>query len=612
MSWSMSRLGSCLIAAFALCVASGAVAQQNDSNTPGYSSLGVSTPNGTRELQQALSRLAANSRDLDALIDAGNAALVLGDPQAAIGFFARADGLDQRNPRVKAGLASALLGNENPYEALRLFEEAKAFGAPDSLIAADRGLAYDLVGNNAAAQQDYAIALRRGGDDEIVRRYALSLAISGNRKAAEAQLDPLLRQGDTAAWRTRAFVLAIDGDDDGAIAIARSTMQLPVAQAMEPFLEYMDKLTPAQQAAAAHFGHFPQSAAIGREDPRNRQYAGVGRVIGGSGADAGLIPLGEPLGSGDTARSSRRAAKVDKSTRRRPGRAAASEASPPPETPSRTRRASGRAAVAAQTVDAPAATPPASPAATPAPAPVQIAKAPPPPPEPMPEPRAQPAAVVSSAQQTVVSATDAVATLEGVRPGFQSFETSQGARAVMSSNAAVASNPSASNPSGSGSFDLAALDRTAPASSVQPQASTEKAADLGALMAAIEVPASELKRDEDAVDLSKITPAKPAPPKPKPVASPPPPKHPSRHWVQIAGGANSTTLAREYKRIAAIAPDAFKGKKGYWTPLNQTNRILTGPFESSNEAQNFVNLLAKSDIAAFTFTSDEGQEITGF
>lgn len=196
---------------------------------------------------------------------------------------------------------------------------------------------------------------------------------------------------------------------------------------------------------------------------------------------------------------------------------------------------------------------------------------------------------------------------------------------VRSANAAYGS----ASPSGSlqgqgqslGGFDLASLPATqastAPSGSggSVPAAATEtpsaeKPAGLSTVIASLDVPPEELARDEDAVDLSKITPAKPPPPPPPKKADPPKPAHPSRHWVQVAGGANRDTLGREWKRVADIAPAAFKGKKGWWTPLNATNRVLAGPFENVGAAQDFVNQLAKSDIAAFTFTSAEGQVIT--
>ena len=58
-------------------------------------------------LNAALSRLGRNPRDLDALIDAGSAALALGDVDAATGFFKRADQVSTNDARVKAGLGGA-------------------------------------------------------------------------------------------------------------------------------------------------------------------------------------------------------------------------------------------------------------------------------------------------------------------------------------------------------------------------------------------------------------------------------------------------------------------------------------------------------------------------
>ena len=58
-------------------------------------------------LNAALARLGRNPRDVEALIDAGNAALAMGDVDAATGFYRRADQVAPGNPRVKAGLAGA-------------------------------------------------------------------------------------------------------------------------------------------------------------------------------------------------------------------------------------------------------------------------------------------------------------------------------------------------------------------------------------------------------------------------------------------------------------------------------------------------------------------------
>src|SRR3546814_11685044 len=73
------------------------------------------------------------------------------------------------------------------------------------LVAADHGLAHDLVGNNAEAQANYRLALARRSDDEVARRLAVSLAISGDRAGFESALLPMLQRQDYAAFRARAF-----------------------------------------------------------------------------------------------------------------------------------------------------------------------------------------------------------------------------------------------------------------------------------------------------------------------------------------------------------------------------------------------------------------------
>ena len=80
---------------------------------------------GTGTLNSALQRLAANPRDTGALVDAGFAALEIGDVDAAVGFFSRADAISPGIPRAQAGLGAAYVRSENPYDALLRFEEAE-------------------------------------------------------------------------------------------------------------------------------------------------------------------------------------------------------------------------------------------------------------------------------------------------------------------------------------------------------------------------------------------------------------------------------------------------------------------------------------------------------
>src|SRR5438105_7997100 len=123
--------------------------------------------------------LASDPKDFDALIGAGRSALDLGDTQAAAGFFARADEVNPRSPMPQAGMGAVAVANGEPQAALPYFRRAQQLGLPLTSFACDRGLAYDLLGQQAQAQADYRAALNDRDADEARRRFALSLAISG-------------------------------------------------------------------------------------------------------------------------------------------------------------------------------------------------------------------------------------------------------------------------------------------------------------------------------------------------------------------------------------------------------------------------------------------------
>lgn len=284
-------------------------------------------PSPTRTLNAALSRLARDPRDISALLDAGGAALDLGDTDAAIGFLTRAEQVAPGTGGVRARMGIAMLRSNQPFEAIRWFDLAEQAGFNRTEMASDRGLAYDLIGDNAAAQREYQLALSAGRNDETSRRYALSLVIAGDRRGAELVLQPLLERQDRGAWRVRTFIMAIAGQSEEAEGIAKATMPADLAAAISPYLRYMPRLTPAQQAAAANLGRFPRAADIGRDDPQIVQYAlahpRAQRV------DAALVPQGEALGA---------RGRDDRSKRRRPGKedkqqTALAAASPAPAQP---------------------------------------------------------------------------------------------------------------------------------------------------------------------------------------------------------------------------------------------------------------------------------------
>src|SRR5690606_39899986 len=88
----------------------------------------------------------------------------------------------------KLGLAIVQIALKEPAEAAVNFDAAQALGESAQGHLADRGLAYDLTGQQAKAQRDYLAALAANTNDQQERmRYAASLGFSGHVNEAESQ-----------------------------------------------------------------------------------------------------------------------------------------------------------------------------------------------------------------------------------------------------------------------------------------------------------------------------------------------------------------------------------------------------------------------------------------
>ncbi len=640
--------------------------------------------------------LAANPYDVSALIIAGELAIRLGDPTAGARFFARADKIDPRNGRLKAGTARTLLALERPGEALLRFAEAEKLGYDPHNYAADRGLAFDLVGEQTRAQRDYRLALKQGPDDETLRRYALSLGISGRKDQALAEIDGLLRQSDRGAWRVRAFVLAMGGDTAGAERIATSMLPGGMASGLMPFFERLQMLGPVDRAFAVHFGEVaptparladarltPQFAPLPPEpqpavrlavkdpvsDKDRRRAEDRARKDRRRGKPIELAAVEPPLvvaQSEALSQPSRAVVIVDKTvpvaaaTPRSPDRKpplAMVQALPIQITPL---AVAAPVTVARQTV-APLAMPSPKPAPTPTPTPTPT-PAPSstpkpsltPTPTPTQTPTPTPTPTVSAASvpiATQLAATQKQPEEKGAVPAPISIMPQPADPVVTAPAATVAAAPEVA--------DRPAVAESSPA----PQPVASERSILARIVASIGVPASELGvgpstppevssaeqrrstgaarsaatsgsatlADKAAIDkpvidkkaaaraaaekqaadkktaetklAAKIAADKAAADKKAAKAEP------SRIWVQVAGGSSVGDLPKEWARLRARGAAALQGKQAWTTPLRFTNRLLTGPFKSGDEAQNFVNQLTKAGITGFVFTSDDGQKI---
>lgn len=558
-------------------------------------------------LNEALARLGKDPRDVPALLDAGKAALGVGDVDAAVGFYRRADALAPNNAGVKAGLACALVRRADPLAAIPLFEQAEQLGSFDPALLSDRGLAFDLVGDNARAQALYRQVQTVAPNDENSRRLALSLAMSGDKRGMETTLAPLLQKGDKAAWRTRTFGYAVLGQPGEAEAIARTVMPANLADQIAPYLKFMPRLTRAQQAAAATFGKFPRSADIGLDDPRIAAYAAANpvRVAGNTASGTGLVPAGQPLG--------KPAARGRPSRSSEPAAPRAGASSPPPqvavaETPRRPAPTPVGTGSGVLSSGALTSAPPA-----PAPTAVQVARAEPaPPPAPTPSPAAAP-------PQAQVAATPPPKPTPARRDLSDVFaDLSTPSREVVPVEGAVdlrrlAAAPAAEPPKAA---------NAAPAPCVASPAKGRKPAVVcppvkgkeAAAATCVPAPAKGRKPAVVCPPPKDCTakPAKGKKPDPKCEADAKPAKatQPSRIWVQVATGRNKSALAFDWKKMTREDEPVFRGRKPFTAGWGQTNRLLTGPFDSEKAADAYIAQLKKAGIpGAFTWTSPAGQAV---
>ena len=555
--------------------------------------------------------LSASPRSLDALLGAGQAALDVGDPNAALGFFARAEEVAPSNGRVKAGLGSSLVMIERPDDALRLFAEAVSLGVPEYALARDRGLAYDLRGDSKRAQRDYALATTslattRGADEELVRRHALSLGISGNRAAALDMLEPLLRKQDQGAWRARAFILAMTGDVSGANGVARQLMVPAMANAMAPLLSRLAGLNAAERAHAVNFGTVPSDGtqlAVVTGDPflgaiprpAAPRYGAPPPV---ADAGAGLIPAGKPLGSPlvDQKPTLMAGAKpqapapgfTTPSSGQRIGQRLGTRISPvdparlPPEIRGEPMKATQVAIGALPPPDSARVAPPVS---------VAVAS---------PIPASTPAPPVSADVQTVTATPSGL-----VGPPVEGVPTSSTAPAFEVPVSTALPAPPVTEPAVPTGAAVAkdrlaglleGLEREPEAAVDLPNSRELRAARAAARKKVTEL-ATRAAADEAA---KKIRDEKAAAAK----------RDPARLWVQVATGRNDSGLGITWRRIRDGNAAALKGQASWSAPFRATNRILVGPMKSAAAARELVGKLAKGGVQATTWSSEAGEEVT--
>lgn len=590
------------------------------------------TPAAGQAISGHLNTLASNPHDLRALLGAGEAAIALEDPNAAISFFARADEIDPRNARAKAGLGRALLMLEKPQDALRLFHQATDYGMAEASIAGDRGLAYDLRGDQRKAQRDYVLALRSGENPEITRRLALSHAISGERDQALKLIEPLLYKQDKAAWRVRAFILALAGDAEAANGVARQVMPGNLARPMAPFFARLPRLNAAEKAAAVHFGHMPSDGRTGgmlyarNETPQVQPTpAPVTQPVttATSGAGARTTATARSTAPVRSTRPSRTGANLAATTAAQQNSTiAAREASSAQMVQTVPQRATGPAAptIGTRPARTPATTANTAPTTQPARSPSSqtgVARAVPTPsgattgsatgPMLTPDTRAvvMAPARTSPSQQEIAAASARLAAIVGgltlETPVIVAPPRPATAREANVAATAIENSPfKAAEPRTVTPKPVAApAEVKPPAPEPEPKKPIEKKAPE------TKVPDKKAPEkptpDKKAVD-KKAPEKKAAPKKIDPKIA-----EPARLWAQLLTGQDKAALARDYGKLEKKAPAAFKGKQA-WTAASarNSNRLLIGPFASAKAARDF---LEAAKVEGFVWSSAAGEPV---
>jgi hypothetical protein len=387
----------------------------------------------------------------------------------------------------------------------------------------------------------------------------------------------------------------MNGRDAEATEIVNATMPPALAQNILPYLTQMDRLNPAQQAAAAHFGRFPS----GELGPRRKPVQ-----------VAAATPPPSPPPATQTGRRSERSRPPVAATPRpapKPVPAASPAPRPAPSAAPAPAAAPPAAKPPAATSSAPAAAAPVL-ARTDAPAGVAVAT----PRAPVPSAPASPVPAPSTAAPVAPIGTNPVQSSTPVGPGFSIADVG---RAAPAAGAAPMTPPPSIAPAGS---------------AVTPEAPL---ASLAAIASSIEIPPEELAPADNAIGadtLAKLREEKKradaaeeakrekeeaaakakAEAEAKAKADAAEKKaNPARIWVQIATGANAKALAFDYGKFAKKNPALFKGKSAATTEWGKTRRLLVGPFKDRAAAQDWLGDYKKAGGDGFLFNSEAGQSV---
>ena len=525
----------------------------------------VNEPDAADDLRSAIKRIGQRPTDSNALYDAGSASLRLGDPVVAMDFFLRAERIAPASGKIKAGLASAQLNLENPVEALRLFDIALALGANPVDLAIDRGLAFDLVGEFARAQQEYDLAAKYTASNKLIIRRAISYSLAGDINQSDALLLPLLRANDPLAWRARSFLLAAQGKVKESYKIAQGFLPENDAKNLRPYLKSMKKLTAAQQVAAVHFGQFPDKGAIGK-DREDIRIASANKSSNAVVTDR-LIPVGRALGTKKTEAKIVEETKVEpKIVSLTPTKAVkTAEVKTPNIISPKPIEAANNPRLAVVTDNNAQTKPSAN--------------------------NGKVAALPKQSSQGLISVKDAIQKSD--ERSFADAAVTQKTELNLDDFIAAIEIPEEDKkPATAVDLDSIKAEQAAKREAEKREADRRRAAKLEADRKEALRKEAAAKKKEDETKKAETA------------------KNKSRYWVQIATGRDVKALKFDYRRISRKQAELFKGKTASTSKWGRTNRLVVGPFKDLKEAKSFEAQYRKGGGDGFVWRSGNDTVVT--
>jgi len=185
--------------------------------------------------------LAKHPRNVQAMVGEGDALYAMGRGDAAAGSYRRALAIRPHDIQARLGLGRTRLRTD-AAGAEAMFQAVVAFDSANAAAWNDLGIARDLQGRHAAAQEAYERAL--GVDPDMIAaqvNLGFSLAIAGHGSRAVGILRPLA-ESSAATPRIRqdlAVALAVDGQPGEASEVLRADLsQTQAADALSVYQRF--------------------------------------------------------------------------------------------------------------------------------------------------------------------------------------------------------------------------------------------------------------------------------------------------------------------------------------------------------------------------------------